>query len=108
MIINLQLLKKKEGDNLIKYPKTTFDTFVLYDKDGKKIKTSRKNVEKNVNDKNCEFIEILDNTNDENKNEIVPVNELVKALKDKENEDFEINNKDGKKIKLNKKKNINS
>ena len=98
------IIKKKEGDNLIKYPKTTFDTFVLYDKDGKKIKTSRKNAEKNVNDKNCEFIEILDNTNDENKNEIVPVNELVKALKDKENEDFEINNKDGKKIKLNKKK----
>ena len=98
------LIKKKEGDKLIKYPKTTFDTFVLYDKDGKKIKTSRKNAEKNVNDKNCEFIEILDNTNDENKNEIVPVNELVKALKDKENEDFEINNKDGKKIKLNKKK----
>ena len=98
------IIKKKEGDNLIKYPKTTFDTFVLYDKDGKKIKTSRKNAEKNVNDKNCEFIEILDNTNDENKNEIVPVNELVKTLKDKENEDFEINNKDGKKIKLNKKK----
>ena len=98
------IIKKKEGDNLIKYPKTTFDTFVLYDKDGKKIKTSRKNAEKNVNDKNCEFIEILDNTNCENKNEIVPVNELVKALKDKENEDFEINNKDGKKIKLNKKK----
>jgi len=46
----------------------------------------------------------LDNTNDENKNEIVPVNELVKTLKDKENEDFEINNKDGKKLKLNKKK----
>ena len=98
------IIKKKEGDNLIKYPKTTFDTFVLYDKDGKKIKTSRKNAEKNVNDKNCEFIEILDNTNDENKNEIVPVNELVKTLKDKENEDFEINNKDGKKLKLNKKK----
>ena len=98
------IIKKKEGDNLIKYPKTNFDTFALYDKDGKKIKISRKNGEKNVNDKNCEYIELLDNTNGENKNEIVLVNELVKALKDKENEDFEIKNKDGKKIKLNKKK----
>ena len=98
------IIKKKEGDNLIKYPKTNFDTFVLYDKDGKKTKISRKNGEKNVNDKNCEYIEVLDNTNGENKNEIVLVNELVGALKDKENEDFEIKNKDGKKIKLNKKK----
>ena len=98
------IIKKKEGDNLIKYPKTNFDTFALYDKDGKKIKISRKNGEKNVNDKNCEYIEILDNTNGENKNEIVLVNDLVKALKDKENEDFEIKNKDGKNLKLNKKK----
>ena len=98
------IIKKKEGDNLIKYPKTSFDTFVLYDKDGKKIKTSRKNTEKNVNDNNCEYIEIIDNTNNENKNEIVLVNELLNTLKDKENEEFEIKNKDGKKIKLNKKK----
>ena len=98
------IIKKKEGDNLIKYPKTNFDTFALYDKDGKKIKISRKNGEKNVNDKNCEYIEILDNTNGENKNEIVLVNDLVKALKDKENEDFEIKNRDGQNLKLNKKK----
>ncbi len=98
------IIKKKEGDNLVKYPKTTFDVFALYDKDGKKIKISRKDVEKKVNDENCEFIEIVDNTNGENKNEIVFVKELVVALKDKENEEFEIKDKEGKTIKLNKKK----
>ena len=98
------IIKKKEGDNLIKYPKTSFDTFILYNKDGKKIKASRKNTEKNVNDNNCEHIEIIDNTNNENKKEIILINELLNALKDKENEEFEIKNKDGKKIKLNKKK----
>ena len=98
------VIKKKEGDNLVKYPKTTFDIFALYDKDGKKIKASRKDVEKKVNDENCEYIEIIDNTNGENKNEIVLVKELVVALKDKENEEFEIKEKEGKKIKLNKKK----
>ena len=98
------LIKKKEGDSLVKYPKTTFDNYALYDKDGKKVKVSRKNVEKNINDNNCEYIEILDNTNGENKNEIVLVKELLESLKDKENEDFDIKNKDGKKIKLNKKK----
>ena len=98
------IIKKKEGDNLVKYPKTTFDTFVLFDKDGKKIKASRKNVENKANDNNCEYIEIVDNTNGENKNEIVIVKELEDALKDKENEDFEIKNREGKKIKLNKKK----
>ncbi len=98
------IIKKIEGDNIIKYPKTTFDTFALYDKDGKKIKTSRKSIERNVNDNNSEYVEILDNTNNENGNEIVLVNDLLKALKDKENEEFETKNKDGKKIKLNKKK----
>ena len=98
------IIKKKEGDNLVKYPKTTFDTFVLFDKDGKKIKASRKNVENKANDNNCEYIEIVDNTNGENKNEIVIVKELEDAVKDKENEDFEIKNREGKKIKLNKKK----
>ena len=97
------IIKKKEGENLLKYPKTTFDTFSLYDKDGKKIKISRKEAEKNVNDNSFDYIEIIDNTNNENKNEIILEKELVKALNDKENEDFEINNKDGKKIKLNKK-----
>ena len=98
------IINKRLGDNLVKYPKTKFDTFTLNDKNGKKIKVSRKIVEKANKDNNCEYIEILDNTNDENKNEFIPVGELLVALKDKENEDFEIKNKDGKKIKLNKKK----
>ena len=98
------LINKTEGDNLIKYPKTAFDTFTLYDKDGKKIKVSRKKVEEDVNNNNCEYIEILNNTNDKNEDEILPVSELYVILNDKENEDFEIKNKDGKKIKLNKKK----
>ena len=98
------VIKKKEGDNLIKYPKTTFDTFTLYDKDGKKFKISRKNGEKNTKDNKCHYIEIIDNTNNENKNEIILINELKEALKDKENEEFEVKNKEGKKIKLNKKK----
>lgn len=98
------IINKRLGDNLVKYPKTKFDTFTLNDKNGKKIKVSRKIVEKANKDNNCEYIEILDNTNDENKNEFIPVGELLVALKDKENEDFETKNKDGKKIKLNKKK----
>ena len=98
------IINKRLGDNLVKYPKTKFDTFTLNDKNGKKIKISRKIVEKANKDNNCEYIEILDNTNDENKNEFIPVGELLVALKDKENEDFETKNKDGKKIKLNKKK----
>ena len=96
------LIKKKEGDNLIKYPKKDFDSFSLYDKDGKKIKVSRKIIEKDNNDNNCEYIEIKDNDN--NKNEIIIVSEFVKALNDKENEECEVRNKEGKKIKLNKKK----
>jgi len=98
------IINKRLGDNLVKYPKTKFDTFTLKDKNGKKIKVSRKVVEKVNKDNNCEYIEIIDNTNDENKNEFIPVGELLVALKDKENEDFETKNKDGKKIKLNKKK----
>lgn len=98
------IINKRLGDNLVKYPKTKFDKFTLNDKNGKKIKVSRKIVEKANKDNNCEYIEILDNTNDENKNEFIPVGELLVALKDKENEDFETKNKDGKKIKLNKKK----
>ena len=98
------IINKRLGDNLVKYPKTKFDTFTLKDKNGKKIKVSRKVVEKVNKDNNCEYVEIVDNTNDENKNEFIPVGELLVALKDKENEDFEIKNKDGKKIKLNKKK----
>ena len=98
------IINKRLGDNLVKYPKTKFDTFTLNDKNGKKIKVSRKIVEKANKDNNCEYIEILDNTNDENKNEFIPVGELLVALKDKENEDFETKDKDGKKIKLNKKK----
>ena len=95
------LIKKREGDNLIKYPKTDFDDYALYDKHGKKIKISRTKIEKDNNDNKYEYIEIKDNSN--NTNEIIPVNEFVKALNDKENEEFEINNKDGKKLKLNKK-----
>ena len=98
------LINKRLGDNLVKYPKTKFDTFTLNDKNGKKIKVSRKVVEKGNKDNNCEYIEIVDNTKDENKNEFIPVGELLVALKDKENEEFETKNKDGKKIKLNKKK----
>ena len=97
------LIKKKEGDNLIKYPKTDSNNISLYDKDGKLKKVSRKIIEKDNNEPKNEYIEIKDNGN--NKNEIVNVNELVEALKDKENEDFEIKNKDGNKIKL-KKKNL--
>ena len=95
------LIKKRAGDNLLKHPKTDFDNYVLYDKDGKKIKISRKKIEKDNNDNKYEYIEIKDNSN--NTNEIIPVNDFVKALNDKENEEFEINNKDGKKIKINKK-----
>ena len=98
------IIKKKERDNVVKYPKTNFDIFSLYDKNGNKIKISRKILEENENDDNCEFIEIIDNTNDENKNEIILVKDLEEALKDKENEDFEVKNNEGKKIKLNKKK----
>ena len=98
------IIKKKEGDNLIKYKKTTYDIFALFDKDGKKIKASRKSTEKKINDNNFQYIEILNNTNNENKNEIVSVNEILQALKDKESEEFEAKNKDGKKIRLNKKK----
>ena len=98
------IIKKKERDNVVKYPKTNFDIFSLYDKNGNKIKISRKILEENANDENCEFIEIIDNTNDENKNEIILVKDLEEALKDKENEDFEVKNNEGKKIKLNKKK----
>ena len=97
------VIKKKEGENLVKYPKTDFDQFILFDKDGKKIKISRKKIENDNNNKDCEYIEIKDNDN--NKNEIVFVNDLVESLKDKEKEDLEIRNKEGKKIKL-KKKNI--
>ena len=95
------IIKKKAGENLVKYPKKDFDEYILFDKDGKKIKISRKKIENDNDNKNCEFIEIKDNSN--NKDEIVFVNELVEALKDKENEEFEIKNKEGKKIKLNKK-----
>ena len=98
------IIKKKERDNVVKYPKTNFDIFSLYDKNGNKIKISRKILEDNENGENCEFIEIIDNTNDENKNEIILVKDLEEALKDKENEDFEVKNNEGKKIKLNKKK----
>ena len=98
------IINKRLGDNLVKYPKTKFDTFALHDKNGKKIKISRKIVEKANKDNKCEYIEIVDNTKDENKEEFIPVGELLVALKDKENEDFETKNKDGKKIKLNKKK----
>ena len=97
------VIKKKEGENLLKYPKTDFDQFILFDKEGKKIRISRKKIENDNNDKNCEYIEIRDNDN--NKNEIVFVNDLVESLKDKEKEDLEIRNKEGNKIKL-KKKNI--
>ena len=95
------LIKNKAGNNITKLPKTDYDNYILFDKDGKKIKVSRKTIEKDCQDNNCEFIEIKD---DENKNEIIDVAEFTKALKDKENEEFEIKNKDGKKIKLNKKK----
>ena len=95
------LIKHKAGNNLSKLPKTDYDNYVLHDKDGKKIKVSRKTIEKDNQDNNCELIEIKD---DENKSEIVFANQLTEALKDKENEEFEIKNKDGKKIKLNKKK----
>ena len=97
------LIKKIEGDNLIKYPQTDFDNFDLYDKDGKIIKVSRKKIEKDNKDIKCQFIEIKDNDN--NKNEIVNKNQLIDNLKNKENENIEINNKDGIKVNL-KKKNI--
>ena len=98
------LIKKKEEENLVKYPKTNFDNFTLFDKDGKKIKVSRKKIENDNNDAKgiFEIIEIRDNAN--NKNEFVYANQLVEALNDKENEEFEVKDKDGKKIKLNKKK----
>jgi len=95
------LIKHKTGSNMTKLPKTDYDSYTLFDKDGKKIKVSRKKIEKDSQDNNCEFIELKD---DENKSEIVYVADLTEALKDKENEEFEIKNKDGKKIKLNKKK----
>ena len=97
------LIKKKEGENLIKYPKTNFDNFTLFDKDGKKIKVSRKKIENDNNDTTglFEIIEIKDNSN--GTNEFVYAKELVESLNDKENENFEIRNKDGKKVKLNKK-----
>ena len=95
------LIKHKAGSNMVKMPKTDYDNYILFDKDGKKIKFSRKTVEKDSQDNNSELIEIKD---DENKSEIIYVAEFTKALKDKENEEFEIKNKDGKKIKLNKKK----
>lgn len=59
---------------------------------------------KNVKDKNCEYIEIIDNFNNENKNEIIIVCDLLEALKNKANEYFVEKNKDDKEIKLNKKK----
>ena len=96
------IIKKREGDNLIKYPRTEFDEFIIFDKDGKKIKVSRKIIERDNNNIKNEFIEIKDNTN--NENHIIEVNEFKEALKDKENEEFEVKNKEGKKIKLNKKK----
>ena len=95
------LIKNKLGNNMTKLPKTDYDNYTLFDKDGKKIKISRKKLEKDYQDKNSELIEIKD---DENKSEIVYVADLTEALKDKENEEIEIKNKDGKKIKLNKKK----
>ena len=100
------IIKKREGDNLIKYPRTEFDEFIIFDKDGKKIKVSRKIIERDNNNIKNEFIEIKDNTN--NENHIIEVNEFKEALKDKENEEFEVKNKEGKKIKLNKKKNNNN
>jgi hypothetical protein len=96
------IIKKRAGDNLIKYPKTEYDEFTLFDKDGKKIKVSRKIIEKDNNNKKSEFIEIKDNSN--NENHIIDAYEFLEALKDKENEEFEIKNKEGKKIKLSKKK----
>ena len=98
------LINKKTGDNLEKYPKNNFDNYTLFDKDGKKVKISRKKIEKDNNDNNCKFIEIIDNSKDGDNSEIVCISEITEVLKDKENEDFEIKNKEGKKIKLNKKK----
>ena len=73
------LIKNKAGNNIIKLPKTDYDNYILFDKDGKKIKVSRKTIEKDCQDNNCEFIEIKD---DENKNEIIDVAEFTKALKE--------------------------
>ena len=80
------LIKKLAGDNLLKYPKTDFDNYVLYDKDGNKIKIIKKKIEKDKNDNKYEYIGIKDNSN--NTNEIIPVNDFVKALNDKENEEL--------------------
>ena len=96
------IIKKKEGDNLVKYPKTDFDEYIILDKDGQKVKVSRKKIEDDNLDNKCEYIEIKDDSN--NENQIVYVNDFIEALKDKENEEFEIENKERKKIKLNKKK----
>ena len=104
--INSQLIfiKQKEIDNLIKYPQTSFDIFVLYDKNGIKVKISRKAVEETKNNDINRYIEIADYSDYEKKYEIILVNDLQNAFINKENELFTCKNKDGEELILNKMK----
>ena len=97
-------IKKKEIDNLIKYPKTSFDQFTIYDKNGNKIKVSRKKVEESLNDDNLKYIEIMDYSDYEKKNEIILVSDLIKSLKNENNNEFNIKNINKQILELNKKK----
>lgn len=97
-------IKKKEIDNLIKYPKTSFDQFTIYDKNGNKIKVSRKKVEESLNNDNLKYIEIVDYSDYEKKNEIILVSDLIKSLKNENNDEFNIKNINNKILELNKKK----
>ena len=95
---NLLLIKKKEAENLKNLPPNDSDIYTLYDKDGNKIKSSRKEIENNLDNPEYEYITIKYNDQEE----IIPVSDLTKALEDKELSDFTTKKFNGEEIKLNK------